>query len=71
VAQVDKRSMLLLLIEKREERFVYACVFLAFLPEPIDPRVWVILIRVGQKIRSHDNNLTFLSVGRKYSTNAV
>jgi len=52
VAQVDKRNMLPLLIEKREERFVYFCVFLVFLRDPISPQAWVILIRVGQKTLS-------------------
>lgn len=51
--------MLLLLIEKLEERFVYFYVFLAFLPEPVSPQAWFILIRVRQKTLSHAEEFCF------------
>lgn len=48
MAQVDKRNMLLLLIERLEERFIFICVFLSFPPDPIRSQARVILIRVRQ-----------------------
>ena len=48
MAQVDKRNMLLLLIERLEERFIFFCAFLAFPPDPVRSQARVILIRVGQ-----------------------
>ena len=50
MAQVDKRNMLLLLIERLEERFIFICAFLAFPPVPVRSQalLFSILIRVGQ-----------------------